>query len=289
MTRQIEYRRDRTRHRHHVHDFDRSDRMVSIPLEPAPPDVSGLLLPVAIDNQGRWRTATEVQRGISCNCRCPGCEESVVASRGTVRRAHFAHLSQTPCLRTCNETALHRLSKEIICGSVGKCLSLPNTRGYNVRLLSVQSEVALDAVPRRVDLLADVSFESPKDKTSAGTRKLAIEICVSSRKDQRYRLEMKRANVPAVEIGVSWREVWDRMTKTPTQARVDSALRFLVLSMTASKRWLHRKDMEICSYCRRYELPDHRTDGLTCGLIRCPTCDGYMRQDSGYDSCRRCG
>ena len=117
---------------------------------------------------------------------------------------------------------------------------------------------------------------------------MAIEICVSNKKDQMYCLDMKKANVPAVEIALSWQQILDRMTKTPTQARVESALRFLLLSMTANKRWLHRKDMGICSYCQRYELPDHTTNGVTCGLIPCPTCDGYMRQDSGYDNCRRC-
>jgi len=117
---------------------------------------------------------------------------------------------------------------------------------------------------------------------------LAIEICVSHKKDQTYCLDMKNANVPAVEIAVGWQQVLDRKIKTPTQARVESALRFLLLSMTANKRWLHRKDMSICPYCQRYELPNHKFNGVTCGLIPCPTCDDYMRQDSGYDNCRRC-
>ncbi len=266
------------------HGFD--DRR-TLP-EPERPDVSGLLLPVAIDNQDRWRTAIEVPRGIACNCRCPHCDQPVIARQGAVRRPHFAHSSRTPHLRTCSETALHCLCKQVICASVGKCLKLPRTQGYNVRLLSVEPEVNMDVIPRRVDLLADVSFESPRDRTSAGMRTLAIEICVSHSKDQAYCLDMKKANVPAIEIAVTWQQVFDRMTKTPTQAKIESALRFLLLSMTASKRWLHRKDMVICPHCQRYELPGHMTNGVTCGLIPCPTCDGYMRQDSGFDNCRGC-
>ena len=264
-----------------------SDDRRTLP-EPERPDVSGLLLPVAIDNQGQWRTATEVPRGMACNCCCPGCDQPVIARQGTRRRPHFAHLSRTPDLHTCNETALHRLCKHIVCTSVDKCIALPRTRRYNVRLVSVAPEVAIDVVARRVDLLAEVSFECPKGRTSAGTSNLAIEICVSHNKDQSYCLDMKKAGVPAVEIAVTWQQVLDRITKTPTQARVESALRFLILSMTGNKRWLHRKDMAICPYCQQYELPDHKTNGLTCGLIPCPTCDSYMRQDSKYNKCHRC-
>ena len=252
-------------------------------------EVSGLLLPVAIDNRGLWRTATEVPRGRACNCRCPGCDQPVIARRGEYRRPHFAHVSRSSQLRTCNETALHRLCKEVIRDSVGKCLTLPRSGGYNVRIASVKTEVEIDVIARRVDLLADVSLESQKDKKPASKRQLAIEICVSNRKDQAYCFDMRKVGLPAVEIVVSWQQVLDRMTKTPTQARIESALRFLLLSMTLNKHWLHHKDMKTCPYCQRYELPGHKTNGVTCGLIPCPTCDGYMRQDSGYQNCFRCG
>lgn len=248
--------------------------------------VSGLLLPVAIDNQGLWRTATEVPRGKACDCRCPGCDQPVVARRGERRRPHFAHLSRTGHLRTCNETALHRLCKDVLRNSVGKCIKLPDVGAYNVRITSVKTEVMIDVVARKVDLLADVSLESHGAKKPASMRKLAVEICVSNSKDREYCLDMKKAGIPAVEIVVSRKQVLKRMTKTNTKA--ESALRVLLLSMTVNKRWLHRKDMKICPHCQRYELPDHKTNGVTCGLIPCPTCGGYMRQDSGYGNCRRC-
>ena len=258
-------------------------------LKSSPQAVSGLLLPVAIDNHGQWRTATEVPRGMACDCRCPGCNQPVIARQGEHRRPHFAHPSRAGHLGTCNETALHRLCKGVIRDSIGKCLKLPRTDGYNVRIASVVTEVGIDVVARRVDLLADVLLESQEDKTSATQRQLAIEICVSSRKDLAYCLDMKKACLPAVEIVVTWQHILDRMTKAHTQARIESVLRFLLLSMTVNKRWLHRKDMAICPHCRRYELPGHQANGVTCGLIPCPTCDGYMREDSGYDNCFRCG
>lgn len=258
-------------------------------LRSSPQAITGLLLPVAIDRRGQWRTATEVPRGLACDCRCPSCNRPVIARHGESRRPHFAHHTRTPHLSNCNETTLHRLCKAIIRDSVGKCMQLPRTDGHNVRLVSVEAEVNIEAAARRVDLLANVSLESPKNKIAAATRQLAIEICVSNKKDLAYCLDMKKAGIPTVEIVVTWQQVFNRMTKVHTQARIESALRFLLLSMTAGKRWLHRKDMSICRYCQRYELPGHKTNGVACELMPCPTCDGVMRKDSQYDTCRRCG
>jgi len=230
----------------------------------------------------------EVPRGIACRCQCPACDRPVIARQGRQRRPHFAHSSDTGGPRNCRESALHRLCGEILLGSVGKCIKLPGLSKYNVRIESVQPEVRVNVVDRRVDLLADVSVESSRDGSAYGNRKLAIEICVSNEKDQEYRLDMKRAGLQAIEIEVDWMMVQKRMDKTSAQARVVSALRFLLLSMTRNKRWLHRKDMAICPYCSRYELPRHETDGVTCGLTPCPTCNGYMRRDSLYDRCHHC-
>ena len=251
-------------------------------------EVSGLLLPVAIDSRGRWRTASEVPRGRACGCRCPACQRPVIARQGEQRRAHFAHASRNDSPGTCSETALHRLCKEVICDSVRKCITLPGFTQYNVRIDRVRSEVNLDAVDRRVDLISDVSIESQRDRTFVGRCELVIEICVSNAKDHEYCMDMKRAGVRAIEITVDWGRVLERGAKTPTQARVSSAIRFLLLSMTGNKRWLHNNNMETCQYCGRYEVPNHTTNGVRCGLTPCPTCDGHMRQDSPYDSCFRC-
>ena len=255
---------------------------------PPTPELSGLLLPVALDSRGRWRTASEVPRGRACQCRCPACQQPVIARQGEQRRAHFAHATRNGNPSGCNETALHLLCKNAICNSVGKCIKLPGLNQYNVKIDRVRREVTLDAVDRRVDLIANVTIESQRKGTFVGECELVIEICVSNAKDHEYRLDMKKAGIRAIEIVVDWKRVLERGTKTPTQASVNSAIRYLLLSMTGNKRWLHNNRMVICEYCGQYELPNHTTSGRPCGLTPCPKCDGYMRQDSQYDRCRRC-
>lgn len=43
---------------------------------------------------GRLLEITEVERGISCNCLCPGCRTALVAKQGEVKLWHFSHSTE---------------------------------------------------------------------------------------------------------------------------------------------------------------------------------------------------
>ncbi len=56
-----------------------------------------------------------VERGLSCNCRCPKCQEPLVAKLGHEggRQSHFAHQKGSDCHGS-YMTALHMLAEQII-------------------------------------------------------------------------------------------------------------------------------------------------------------------------------
>ena len=72
-------------------------------------------LTYALDAFGKMVYIGSVERGLSCNCRCPKCNESLVAKLGHEggRQAHFAHRKGSDCHGS-YMTALHKLAEQII-------------------------------------------------------------------------------------------------------------------------------------------------------------------------------
>lgn len=56
---------------------------------------------------------TEVTKGQSCGCICPGCEKKLIAKQGKINEWHFAHESGAECASGV-ESALHRMAKQMI-------------------------------------------------------------------------------------------------------------------------------------------------------------------------------
>lgn len=82
-------------------------------------------IPFALSKDGRMVSVNEVKSGLACDCVCAECGEKLVARKGRVRVAHFAHYANdtlVPC-RNGAETALHLMAKQIIADE--KCITVP--------------------------------------------------------------------------------------------------------------------------------------------------------------------
>lgn len=80
-------------------------------------------IPFGLTLDGIVVDATEVLRGHSCNCVCPGCGNALSAKQGEKLAWHFAHANGSACDQG-YESALHLALKRII--SDGKSLLLPS-------------------------------------------------------------------------------------------------------------------------------------------------------------------
>jgi len=70
-------------------------------------------IPFAIDAAGHVVSVAYVERGLACNCTCPGCGGRVVAKKGEVVTWHFAHADVEAC-QAGYESAIHLAVKQII-------------------------------------------------------------------------------------------------------------------------------------------------------------------------------
>lgn len=163
------------------------------------------LLTYAINGKGDLVHVDEVPNGNNCGCKCPACNEPLMArNKGTKRKHHFAHQSGTEC-EFAYETMLHRLAKEKIreaflskdefwieyeyrsycikkktCTYIpyGQCCSYSKKR-FNLRDFydSCEQEKAYDNISRRSDLKI---FSS----TNTSLPPVFIEFCVTHASDK---------------------------------------------------------------------------------------------------------
>ena len=76
--------------------------------------MEGDILTYALDAHGKMVYIEDVSNGLACKCRCPQCQEPLIAKNGgEIREHHFAHVSGNEC-EGAYETAFHLLAKEII-------------------------------------------------------------------------------------------------------------------------------------------------------------------------------
>lgn len=117
-----------------------------------------LQLKYGIDKEtGKSRYIYEVERGLSCNCKCPICDQDLVAKQGTERIPHFAHYfnESAECRKGSCMSMLHRLAQEVI-QEESKVMLPEYSKKYVQRASKLQSfdsvtleEVCKDEVSRR--------------------------------------------------------------------------------------------------------------------------------------------
>jgi len=54
-------------------------------------------IPFGVETDGEVVDALGVQRGLACNCLCPGCKQPLMAKQGDIRVHHFSHLGDRSC------------------------------------------------------------------------------------------------------------------------------------------------------------------------------------------------
>lgn len=179
-------------------------------------------LTYALDASGKMVYIGTVKRGISCNCYCPKCKESLVAKLGHEggRQAHFAHQKSSNCHGS-YMTALHKLAEQII--EEEKAVMAPAYKEINKQKLLFE-HVEVEQRVERKDLQPDlvgVSFN--------GLRWF-IEIRNTHEIDEAKRAKLIESNITCLEIDV--REQF-----------LDNLKSFL-LESTESREWVNNPNYE---------------------------------------------
>lgn len=151
-------------------------------------------LTYALDAFGKMVYIGSVERGLSCNCRCPKCNESLVAKLGHEggRQAHFAHRKGSDCHGS-YMTALHKLAEQII--EEEKAVMAPEYKEVARQRLSF-SQVEVELRVERKDLQPDVV-----GITEDGLHWI-IEIRNTHEVDEAKKAKLIESNITCLEIDV---------------------------------------------------------------------------------------
>lgn len=153
-------------------------------------------------------TPSEVDRGLACNCTCPGCNLPLVANhpKSSKRVKYFSHYADKSC-STGYETALHLAAKRVL--SENKWLLVPGLsceltlvdKGTqteaNVKKSIEGGRIILDLVEQEVHEYLNII---PDIVAKVGGKTLIIEIAVTHTIDDVKLEKLKKLNFPVLEI-----------------------------------------------------------------------------------------
>lgn len=187
-------------------------------------------------NNGNVVFIDDVERGLECESVCLSCEGTLIAKKGDVKVHHFAHHNGDG--ESCNESVLHRLSKQII---EWECLVSTPKSEVNVEYYDISDQVhkkshideskvlSVDSVSLE---LASIGF-IPDVTCNASGKKLYIEIVVSNDVSEEKLEKVKLDGTPMLVIDMSDYSAMDTLD-TLKQGVIYDAPRY----------WAHHPDHE---------------------------------------------
>jgi competence CoiA-like predicted nuclease len=182
-------------------------------------------------------TIDQVERGLACDCVCPACKKQLIARKGEINAYHFAHYKSEDCLSGL-ETALHKLSKEII--STSKIFKTPILNYPNTHyIIFDETEITIENVRLETkigEFIPDIIIETKG-------KKLLIEIVVSNAVSFQKLQRIKAENLPTIEIYA--KHLLERLFTQRDFGLKDNLFLTELVSGTKYKRWLHNPKIDI--------------------------------------------
>lgn len=174
-------------------------------------------LTYALDSLGKMVYVGSVERGLSCNCRCPKCNEVLVAKLGHEggRQPHFAHRKDSECHGS-YMSALHKFAEQII--EEEKAVMTPAYKEIDKQKLEFE-KVEIEQRVERKDLQPDIV-----GVTSNGLRWF-IEIRNTHEVDEAKRAKLIESNITCLEIDVREQKLGN--------------LRTFLLESVESREWIN--------------------------------------------------
>jgi hypothetical protein len=152
-----------------------------------------LKLPYGVAGDGRLVQVAQVERGLACGCRCPGCNRRLVAKKGDILRHHFAHESAVRCVGAF-EAMVRGLTRQAIAD-----------QGYvNVPALIARfGDLTRTEVDQRRINVTDVRLIEDEVLARFGDRELAIQPYVTNRYPSERSPQLIARGLATFEINLS--------------------------------------------------------------------------------------
>jgi Competence protein CoiA-like family len=165
----------------------------------------GIEIPYAV-RAGKIVHVSEVARGLICGCVCPRCGAELVARLGALREHHFAHFRESDCPGAA-ESLLHRLAKELLSNAQALALPAYIYRATRKRF-GVPASIEREIFAATRMSISGVAVEQPLGAIvpdlllRSGEKDVILEIAVSHPVDRAKLRQIRRMNIPALELGL---------------------------------------------------------------------------------------
>ena len=213
-------------------------------------------LTYALDSSGKMVHISSVERGLSCNCRCPKCNEFLVAKLGHEggRQPHFAHHKGSDCHGS-YMSALHKLAEQII--EEEMTVMVPAYKEIDKQKLEFE-KVEVEQRVERKDLQPDIV-----GLTSDGLRWI-IEIRNTHEVDESKKAKLIESNITCLEIDV--------------REQTLENLKSFILESAESREWINNPNYD----AQINEAKRKRVSKVENYLLGCPdlTIPAYEDYDS---------
>jgi hypothetical protein len=166
-------------------------------------------LPFGLNENNILVHIADVERGKKCNCVCPSCRSSLIATRGNKNQPHFKHAVVNKC-EGGFESAVHLAAKQIIRQrkriTLSRCISIASAKDSKGKEHTKQKTVVEDGTI--------ICFDSVQEETELhgmkadilaekGNTSLIIEIFYRHKVEDQKREKIVEANISAIEINLS--------------------------------------------------------------------------------------
>ena len=183
---------------------------------------------------------SKVSSGLACGCHCPKCKSSLIARKGDVRAAHFAHPKGSEC-QGAAESILHILAKEIL--SKLDSIEIPEypySRTKTFPSGKVVTHETILANGGRVDI-EEVLIEKHRDsyrpdiELYSNGKRLIIEIAVTHKVDKNKLRLIRKDDVPIIEIQLEEKHAMNSFEQ----------LESLIQKDLKCKQWLYHPNVKV--------------------------------------------
>lgn len=167
--------------------------------------MADLLLPYALDAEGRAVSAAEVPRGLACGCSCPECHQPLIAAQGEQRQWHFRHqpgADTTRCAIHAPETITHIIAKQILLAA-GTVTLPPLIACYGELRRQIRPPRQITFAGAQEVWLGDIRRRPDLFVTTSTQQQLAIEVWVAHRCDDEKRADFAARGLHAIEIDLT--------------------------------------------------------------------------------------
>ena len=215
----------------------------------------------------------EKDRGMACECVCANCGRPLVAKLGHGKRIkHFAHLADNSAIECsadkANESALHKMAKELICRSTYiwlPGLTIPADKDPDRNRNDCKQQESWSSGEKREFTYQNAQTEVPFDRFKPdicierkSRKPLLIEIAVTHYSDAEKQEKIKKAQIPAVEINIADFLKEYKSDYNKSKDEFIEKLKEALIESTENKIWIYHpreKDaiQQLCERNRKLE------------------------------------